>query len=260
VTDGEREEEELVEFGLQGKRILITGGSRGIGRGIVLAAARAGADVITCYRQEGDAIDSLTLALKETGGDHHVVRVDLADTAEVDRLADEAAHLFGRLDGLVNCAGVISHVPFAELPVDEWHRVIDTNLTASYRLVQRTLPLMGAGASIVNIGSRGAAAGIPLRAHYTAAKSAMIGLTRSLAKELGGQGIRVNVLAPGVIETEAMDAMPPERAQGLRDMYSGKTALARLGTVDEIASVALFLVSDLSSYVTGETINVDGGI
>ncbi|TYB39280.1 SDR family oxidoreductase [Micromonospora sp. AP08] len=249
-----------MEFGLQGKKILVTGGSRGIGRGIVLAAARAGADVVTCYRQEGAAVDSLALALKETGGDHHVVRADLGVTAEVDRLADECAQRFGHLDGVINSAGVISHIPFEQLAVDEWHRVLDTNLTAVYRLVQRTLPLLGEGSSVVNVGSRGAAAGIPLRAHYTATKAALIGLTRSLAKELGGRGIRVNVLAPGVIETEAMDAMPPERAQGLRDMYAGKTALGRLGTVEEVAAVALFLVSDLSSYVTGETINVDGGI
>ena len=249
-----------MEFALHGKKILVTGGTRGIGRAVVLAAARAGADVTTCHRQDGEAVDSLVSALKETGGDHHVVRADLASTEEVDRLIEETGRRFGRLDAVVNNAGVISHVPFADLPVEEWHRVLDTNLTATYRVVQRALPLLDRGASIVNIGSRGAAAGIPLRAHYTAAKAAMIGLTRSLAKEFGGRGIRVNVLAPGVIETEAMDAMPPERAAALREMYSGKTALARLGTVDEVAAVALFLISDLSGYVTGETINVDGGI
>ena len=249
-----------MEFGLNGKKFLITGGTRGIGRAVVLAAARAGADVVTCHRQDGEVVDSLVSALKETGGDHHVLRADLADTGEADRLVEEAGRRFGRLDGVVNNAGVISHIPFGELPAQEWHRVLDTNLTAAYRIVQGALPLLGAGGSIVNIGSRGAAAGIPLRAHYTAAKAAMIGLSRSLAKELGGRGIRVNVLAPGVIETEAMDAMPPERAAALREMYSGKTALARLGATDEVAAVALFLLSDLSSYVTGETINVDGGI
>jgi 3-oxoacyl-[acyl-carrier protein] reductase len=155
---------------------------------------------------------------------------------------------------------VISHIPYAELAVDEWHRVLDTNLTAAFRLVQQCLPLMSGGGSVVNIGSRGAAAGIPLRAHYTAAKAAMIGLTRSLAKEYGKQGLRINVLAPGVIETEAMDEMPAERAQALREMYAGKTALARLGTVPEVAAVALFLLSDAAGYITGETVNVDGGI
>ncbi|TWP50393.1 SDR family oxidoreductase [Lentzea tibetensis] len=249
-----------MELGLQNKKLLITGGSRGIGRGIVLAAARAGADVITCYRQESEAVESLTRELKETGGQHHVVRADVGEIEEIDRLLEEAKERFGSLDGVVNNAGVISHIPFEKLPADEWSRILDTNLTAAYRVIQQALPLFGDGASVVNIGSRGAAAGIPLRAHYTAAKSAMIGLTRSLAKELGPKGVRVNVVAPGVIETEAFDDMPAERAEGLRATYSQKTSLARLGTTDEIAGPVLFLLSDLSRYVTGATINVDGGI
>ncbi|MDV7222882.1 SDR family NAD(P)-dependent oxidoreductase [Streptomyces prunicolor] len=249
-----------MELALHGKKLIVTGGTRGIGRGIVLAAARAGADVLTCHRQESEAVDSLTAALKETAGDHHVLRADVGDTAEVDRLVGEAKDRFGRLDGIVNNAGVISHIPFAELPAEEWSRILDTNLTAAYRIIQQALPLLGAGSSVVNIGSRGAAAGIPLRAHYTAAKAAMIGLTRSLAKELGPQGIRVNVVAPGVIETEAFATMPAGRADGMRATYSRKTALARLGTVEELAGPVLFLLSDAAAYITGETLNVDGGI
>ncbi len=245
---------------LTGKKILITGGTRGIGRGVVLAAAGAGADVLTCYRQDGDAVESLLKELGQTGGQHHVVKADVSQVAEVDRLVAEARERYGRLDGVVNNAGVISHIPFGELPAQEWSRVIDTNLTAAYRVIQQALPLFGDGASVVNIGSRGAAAGIPLRAHYTAAKAAMIGLTRSLAKELGPRRVRVNVVAPGVIETEAFDSMPAERAAGLRATYSRKTALGRLGTVKELAGPVLFLLSDVSAYVTGETINVDGGI
>nr|WP_090009408.1 SDR family NAD(P)-dependent oxidoreductase [Lentzea albidocapillata] len=245
---------------LTGKKLLVTGGSRGIGRGIVLAAARAGADVLTCHRQESEAVQSLTRELKEIGGDHHVVRADLGDVAEADRLLAVAGERFGRLDGVVNNAGVISHIPFEKLPAEEWARIMDTNVTAAYRVIQQALPLLGEGSSVVNIGSRGAAAGIPLRAHYTAAKSALIGLTRSLAKELGGRGIRVNVVAPGIIETEAFADMPPERAAGLRATYAEKTALGRLGTTEELAGPVLFLLSDLSRYVTGETINVDGGI
>ncbi|MFJ7081869.1 SDR family NAD(P)-dependent oxidoreductase [Streptomyces griseus] len=249
-----------MELGLQGKKLLITGGSRGIGRGIVLAAARAGADVLTCYVNDSEHVESLRRELKGLGGEHEIVRADVGDLEQVDALVASAGERYGKLDGIVNNAGVISHIPFAELPADEWSRVLDTNLTAAYRVIQQSLPLLGAGASIVNIGSRGAAAGIPLRAHYTAAKAAMIGLTRSLAKELGGKGIRVNVVAPGVIETEAFDAMPAERAEGLRATYAQKTALARLGRVDELAAPVLFLLSDLSAYVTGETLNVDGGI
>jgi 3-oxoacyl-[acyl-carrier protein] reductase len=250
-----------VETGLQGKNVLITGGTRGIGRGIVLVAARAGARIVTCYQSDGEAAERLTQDLKETGGEHLVVRADLSDLGQVDELvATTASHCGGRIDGVVNNAGTISHIPFGELSADEWSRVLDTNLTSAYRVIHQSLPYLGAGSSIVNIGSRGAAAGIPLRAHYTAAKAAMIGMTRSLAKELGPRGIRINVVAPGVIETEAFDAMPPERAEAMRLTYAGKTALGRIGTVEELAGPVVFLLGDASSYVTGETVNVDGGI
>jgi 3-oxoacyl-[acyl-carrier protein] reductase len=250
-----------VEHGLQDKNVLITGGTRGIGRGIVLAAAGAGARVVTCYQHDAAAADRLTQDLKETGGEHLVIRADLADLSQVDALvAAAASHCEGCLDGIVNNAGTISHIPFGELSSDEWSRVLNTNLTAAYRVIQQALPYLGQGSSIVNIGSRGAAAGIPLRAHYTAAKSAMIGLTRSLSKEFGPRGIRVNVVAPGVIETEAFDAMPRERAEGMRATYAAKTALGRIGTVPELAGPVLFLLSDASAYITGETVNVDGGI
>ncbi|MDA3647671.1 SDR family oxidoreductase [Saccharopolyspora indica] len=245
---------------LKNAKALVTGGTRGIGRGIVLGLAAAGADVITCYRQESEAVVSLRNELKEIGGEHHVLRADVEQPEEIARLLTEAEQRFGALDVVVNNAGVISHIPFGELALEEWRRVLDTNLTASFQVIQRALPLLGDGASIINIGSRGAAAGIPLRAHYTAAKAALIGMTRSLAKELGPQGIRVNVLALGVIETEALEAMPAEQREALRARYSEKTSLGRLGTPAEVAGAVQFLASDLSRYVTGETINVDGGI
>jgi 3-oxoacyl-[acyl-carrier protein] reductase len=249
-----------MKLNLRGKKLLITGGTRGIGRGIVLAAARAGASVVTCYRQEGDVVQSLLQALKGTDGDHHVLRADVGDIEQIDQLLEETGTRLGGLDAVVNNAGVMSRIPFRELAADEWSRVVDTNLKSAYRVIQKSLPLMEPGGSVINVGSRGAAAGITLGSHYTAAKSAMIGLTRSLAKELGKDGIRVNVVAPGVIETEAFDSMPAERVEGVRAVYSRKTSLARLGTVDEIANVVLFLASDAASYVTGATFNVDGGI
>jgi 3-oxoacyl-[acyl-carrier protein] reductase len=195
-------EGEDVSVVLDGKKVLVTGGSRGIGRAIVLALAGAGADVMTCYRTEGEAVDSLARELKNTTGDHHLIRADVSDQDDLARLIDEAGQRYGRLDALVNNAGVISHIPFAELSLQEWRRVLDNNLTAPFEVTQRALPLLPEGASVVTIGSRVATIGIPLRAHYTAAKSGLIGLTRSLAKELGGRGIRVNVVAPGPIETE----------------------------------------------------------
>ncbi len=239
---------------LHGKKVLVTGGSRGIGRSVALALAASGADVLTCYRNEGEHVDTLAAALKVLPGDHHVVRADVSDPEEVTALLDECRTRFGHLDGIVNNAGVISHIRFAELPVDEWDRVVDTNLRAAYLVTQQALPLLRPGASVVNVGSRAAAVGIPLRAHYTAAKAGLIGLSRSLAKELGGQGVRVNVVAPGVIATEL--ELPPEVVQ----RYEGLTALRRLGRAQEIANTVAFLISDLSAYITGETIHVDGGI
>ncbi|MER7457066.1 3-oxoacyl-ACP reductase family protein [Micromonospora sp. NPDC126480] len=237
-----------------GKKVLVTGGSRGIGRAIVLSFARAGADVVTCYRTESEAVGSLVEELKATPGTHHVVRADVTKDDDVTALIEEARLRFGRLDAVVNNAGVISHVPFAKLPLDEFRSVVDSNLTAAARVIQAALPLLGAGASVVNVGSRVATVGIPLRAHYTAAKSGLIGLTRSLAKELGPQGIRVNVVAPGPVQTET------ETPPAVLERYKNLIPLGRLGAADEIASVVRFLASDSASFVNGETVNVDGGI
>jgi 3-oxoacyl-[acyl-carrier protein] reductase len=243
-----------MDLKLAGKKVLVTGGSRGVGRGIVLGLARAGADVVTCYRTDGEAAASLARELKETSGDHQLVKADVSDPAEVDALIEACRTSFGRLDVVVHNAGVISHVPFATLPVAEWRRVVDTNLGGPYLVTQRALPLLSPGASIIFVGSRVATVGIPLRAHYTAAKAGLIGLTRALAKELGPRGIRVNVVAPGPIQTE--EPTPPE----VLARYQKMIPLGRLGEPEDVAGVVGFLAGDLSRFVNGETINVDGGI
>lgn len=238
---------------IEGKKCLVTGGTRGIGRSIATALARAGGQVLTCYRQDSEAVADLERELKEISGDHHLVRCDVSRPDEVARLAEECRDRFGSLDVVVNNAGSISHVPFAELTEQEWHRVLDTNLGGAFQVVRRTLPLLGEGGSIVNVGSRAATIGIPLRAHYTASKAGLIGLTRSLAKELGPR-IRVNMVAPGPIDTG--EPVP----EAVRDRYRQMIPLGRLGRPDEIAAAVLFLASDLAAFVNGETINVDGGI
>jgi 3-oxoacyl-[acyl-carrier protein] reductase len=204
--------------------------------------------------RSGEHLDRLARELKEIPGDHHVVQADVGDADSVTALIEECRTRFNRLDVVVNNAGVISHVPFERLAPAEWHRVLDTNLTGAYLVAQGALPLLDQGSSIVNIGSKVATVGIPLRAHYTAAKAGMIGLTRSLCKELGPRGIRVNMVAPGVIATET--ELPDE----VRERYEGMTALRRLGSTADIAAVVCFLASDLAGYITGETINVDGGV
>ncbi len=244
---------------LSGKKALVTGGSRGIGRAVALTLARAGADVTVCHLTENEAALTLARELKDVPGDHRVVRVDVRDRDQVRKLVEDC-RTRGGLDVVVNNAGVISHVPFGDLGEDEWHRIIDTHLTGAFLVTQLALPLLGPGSSVVNIGSRAAMVGIPTRSHYTAAKAGLTGLSRSLCKELGGRGVRVNVVDPGVIETEAASAMPPERYARLRERYEELTSLGRLGEPDEVADVVLFLASDLSRYVTGASIPVDGGI
>jgi 3-oxoacyl-[acyl-carrier protein] reductase len=249
-----------MDLALRGKKALVTGGTRGVGRGIVLALARAGVDVITCYQNESEYVTSLEAELKETGGDHHVLRADLSQPAEIAELLERVKDRHGRLDLLVNNAGTISHIPYTELSLEEWQRIFTTNVTGAHLVIQHALPLLSEGSSVVSIGSRAVEAGIPLRSHYTATKAALVGLSRSLAKEFGPKGIRFNVVALGVIETENFHALPEDQRTLMAQRYGAKTALGRLGTPDEVAGAVLWLASDLSRYVTGNTIGVDGGI
>ncbi|MEV6674492.1 SDR family NAD(P)-dependent oxidoreductase [Streptomyces sp. NPDC051162] len=243
---------------LAGRRILVTGGTRGIGRGIALAAARAGAHVVTCYRTPGDAVATLEHELAQTPGKHHVLRADVADESDVELLATACDTSLGGLDAVINNAGAFQPKPYQELDSAEWAATLQGNLTASHLVTRRTLPLLGSGASIVNIGSTVAFIGMDGGVHYTAVKSALVGMTRSLARELGPRGIRVNTLSPGRIATEALDELPQEVAERQRGIFSSFTALGRLGSVDEIAQVVLFLTSDHAAYITGQNIHVDG--
>ncbi|MFI5527153.1 SDR family NAD(P)-dependent oxidoreductase [Kitasatospora sp. NPDC051853] len=243
---------------LAGRRFLVTGGTRGIGRGVVLAAARAGADVVTCHRQDGEAVDSLQRELAATPGKHRVLRADAADERDVERLLDECDAGLGGLDVVVNNAGAFRPVPYPELDPAEWAATVQGNLTAAHLVTRRALPLLGPGSSVVNLGSTVARIGMAGGAHYTAVKAGLVGLTRSLARELGPRGIRVNTVSPGRIATEALDELPPEAAEHQRRLFSSFTALGRLGTVEEIARLVLFLGSDRASYITGQDIHADG--
>jgi 3-oxoacyl-[acyl-carrier protein] reductase len=247
-----------MSLGLEGKNVLVTGGSRGIGRGIVHALARAGANVAAVYRTPSEAVDQMERELKEIGGKSTLIQADVSNSDAVESLFSEYAEFADSVDVLVNNAGTISHIPFQELTEAEWRRVLDTNLTAPFLVSQKAIPLIPAGGSIINIGSKLARVGLPLRTHYIASKAGMEGLNRSLAKELGPKQIRVNLVAPGVIETESVT--DPKLLAAMREKYSNLTALGRLGQTDDVAGVVLFLASDLSKYMTGEIVTVDGGI
>lgn len=246
-----------MDLGLGGKRALVTGGSRGIGRSIVLGLAEQGASVAACYNRESDDVSRLRGELEQVAGESsYLTRADISDPTSVETFVSEAGERFGGLDIVINNAGVVSHAMIEQLELDEWHRVIDTNLTAVYLVSKAALPLMNGAGSIVNITSAVAMRGMPGRVHYISSKAGLIGLTRALCKEIGQRGIRVNALAPGIIETDQTGDLD----EAGRARYSKLAALNRLGRPEEIASVALFLASDLASFVSGVTLNVDGGI
>jgi 3-oxoacyl-[acyl-carrier protein] reductase len=245
-----------VDLQLAGKRALVTGGTRGIGRAIVTALAGAGASVVTCYRHDHEAAESLTRDLKSTDGNHQVVQADLRDPADVARFVEVAKTELGGLDIVVNSAGVDSHAPAAGVTVEEWRRVLDTNLTAFHLVTHAALPLLGAGASIVAVGASVSTRGLAGKAHYTASKAAINGWMRSVCKEIGPRGIRINEVAPGIIETEPGAGLPPEMYERIK----ANASLRRLGTPEDVANAVLLLASPLSGYVTGATLHVDGGI
>jgi 3-oxoacyl-[acyl-carrier protein] reductase len=245
-----------LDLGLEGKRAIVTGGSRGIGRAMVLGLAQDGASVAACYNRESDDVKRLRGELEEIGGDSYLAQADVSDPGSAETFVNDARDRFGGIDILINNAGVVSHQMIEDLDLDEWHRVIDTNLTAVFLITKAALPAMEDGGSIVNITSAVAMRGMPARTHYISSKAGLIGFTRALSKEVGRKGIRVNALAPGIIETDQTAGLD----EAGRARYSGLAALNRLGQSEEIAAVALFLASDLASFVSGVTLNVDGGI
>jgi 3-oxoacyl-[acyl-carrier protein] reductase len=252
----ERRRGGAVDQRLSGKRVLVTGGTRGIGRATVLAFARAGASVVTCHHSAGEAAESLARELKELGGEHLVVQCDVTDQSDVARLVETCRRHLGQLDVLVNNVGVDGPVPFGELEEQEWRRMFDHNVTATYLVTHAALPLLVDGASVVSVGSSVALRGRANGVHYTASKAALIGFTRALCKEVGPRGIRVNTVAPGLTETEPGGGLPPAAVERI----VGMTALGRICQPEDVAGAVLFLAGDTSRYISGVTLNVDGGV
>ena len=245
-----------MQTGVFGKRVLVTGGTAGIGRTTTLALAQAGAQVVACHRTPGEAAESLARELKQIGEGHHVVQADVTVKSEVDELVAASVDRLGGLDVLVNNVGVDGHVPFGRLPEHEWHRVLDHNVTSAYLVTQAALEVLTDGGSVVNIGSAAALRGRPAGVHYSASKAALIGFTRALCKEVGSRQIRVNTVAPGVTETEPGGGLPPQ----VLDRIVAMTPLGRICRPEDVAEAVLFLAGDQSRFITGVTLNVDGGI
>ena len=244
---------------LASRVVLVTGASRGIGAAVARQTASEGARVAVHYRRGASEAEKVVADARAAGSaDARAFPADLRDGDAAERLVGQVVQTFGRLDGLVNNAGMDQRGPTLNLAPAEWDAVIATNLTAAFRTMRAALPVMleqGSG-SIVNIASRLGQMGIAETAAYSAAKAGLIGLTRSLAREFSARGVRINAVAPGVTITE-MTADLVESEEGkrrLRDM-----ALGRFGTADEVAAAVVFLLSDAASLFTGQTLNPNAG-
>lgn len=244
---------------LRDQVILVTGGSRGIGATICAAVAAAGADVALCYRS-ADVAASETVGLVEAQGRRGLaVRADVAVRTDVDRFVGLALERFGRIDGLVNNAGIMPISPFLETTDEEWDTVLRTDLYGAFFACRAVLPHMlrqERGGRIVNVASRLGQVGWPEVAHYTAAKAGVIALTKSLAREFGPRGIRVNAVAPGVTRTD-MGSQVMDGEVGRQ--RAAELPLGRFVEPAEVATAVLFLLSDASAVFTGQTLNPNSG-
>jgi len=234
---------------LEGKRALVTGASRGIGRAIAVELARAGAEVVVGYRTGKDEAGEVA---NEIGG--RAVQADVSDPDDAARLVEEA----GELDVLVNNAGITRDGLLARMPDEDWRAVLETNLSSVFytcRATARSMMRKRSG-SIVNLSSIVGVHGNPGQANYGAAKAGIIGFTKSLARELGGRGVRANVVAPGYVHTRLTDVLP----DGLKQQMVEATPLGRIGSPEDVASAVRFLCSDEAAFITGEVLLVDGGL
>ncbi len=247
----------LDRFRLDGKAAIVTGASSGLGVDFAIALAQAGADVTICARRV-DRLQETKAKVEATGRRCLAVEADVTDVEACTRVVQATLDAFGRVDVLINNAGIGTAVPATRETPDEFRRVIDINLNGTYWMAQACGRVMQPGSSIVNIGSvlGSTTAGLP-QAAYGASKAAIIGLTRDLAQQwTGRKGIRVNALAPGFFTSEMTDAYP----DGYLQQMMWRVPTGRVGEGPELAAAAVFLASHAASYVTGVLLPVDGGL
>lgn len=245
---------------LNGQAALVTGGRRGIGRGVCLALAAEGADVAVNDVEGAEQAEAVAREIRELGRRAVVVMADVAQPDQVQAMVDGVVEGLGGLDILVNNAGVESIVPFLDISPEEWERVTNINLRGEFLCAQAAVRHMissGKGGAIVNIGSVQAGMVLPGRAHYAPSKRGVEALTANLAVELAEHNIRVNCINPGLIDTDMTSWVMKDPE--ILPIVLEKIALKRAGEPDEIGQVAAFLASDKASYVTGQSLYVDGG-
>lgn len=243
---------------LQGRVAVVTGGSRGIGRAIALALAEEGADVAVNYQRNEAMARDVAQAIERTGRASDIYQADVSDHEQVQRMRDAILTRFQRADILVNNAGINRDKSFAKMDDDTWRSVISVNLNGVFYCTKVFLDAMAARGygRIINISSIVGQMGNFGQANYAAAKAGLLGFTKTLARELAGKGITVNAIAPGFIETEMVAGVPDDVKQKLL----AQIPLRRFGKPEEVAKAVVFLCSEDASYITGQVLNVNGGM